>query len=155
LHGPKLGYAIEWWQHSNVVQNTWDTVVSSSTYKVLPAYQGTGSDGRDPGADIDFVNWATAGAATGAANPFLDMKIRSIQATSNSATLYVTAPSSQACAVELSQSNRFDSLRGSVGYLQTGKDLRANVSGLTPGTYYFVRVRCDGYQLESTLLTSP
>jgi hypothetical protein len=69
LHGPKLGYAIEWWQPSKVVQNTWDTVVSSSTDQVLGAYQGTGSDGRDPGANIDFVNWATAGAVTGAEQP--------------------------------------------------------------------------------------
>ena len=125
------------------------------TYKVKAAYQGKGSDGRDPGANIDFVNWATAGAATGEANPFLDMKIRSIRASSNTATLYLTAPSLNACAVELSQSNRFDTLSGSVNYSQTGKDVRANVSGLTPGTYYFVRARCDGYQLESTLLTSP
>jgi hypothetical protein len=144
-----------WWTSGVLLQGSWNSVVSDSTYKVIGAYQGTGSDGRDPGANIDFVNWATAGAATGALNPFLDMKIRSIRASSNAATLYVTTPSSQACTVELSKSNRFDTLTGSADYSQTGKDVRATVSGLTPGTYYFVRVRCDAYQLESALLTSP
>jgi hypothetical protein len=146
----------QWWQSSTMVQSRGTgTVVDAGTYKVKEAYRNSGSDGRDPGANIDLVNWATAGAATGEVNSFLDMKIRSIRASSNAATLNVTAPSLNACAVELSQSNRFDTLRGAVEYSQTGKDVRANVSGLTPGTYYFVRVLCDGYQLESTLLTSP
>jgi hypothetical protein len=143
------------WTSGAIVHSNWTEVVDRGTYKVKTAYQGTGSDGRDPGANIDLVNWATAGAATGEANPFLDMQIRSILATSTAATLYLTAPSSQACDVELSRNNLFDPLTGSVEYLQTGKDVRANVSGLTPGIYYYVRARCDSYQVESTFLTSP
>ena len=140
----------QWWQHSTVVQNTWDTVVSSSTYKVLPAYQGTGSDGRDPGANIDFVNWATAGASDGSANPSLDYRFRTARATSaTTALLNITAPSTAACTITLATDNTYASPVGSVSQVRLGRDVRASVTGLTTGTYYWVQVSCDSQMIET------
>jgi hypothetical protein len=144
-----------YWTSGVIKSGGWADVVDAGTYKVKPAYRNTGSDGRDPGANIDFVNRATAGAERGDVNSFLDMKIRSMRATSNTATLYLTAPSMQACTLESSLSNTFDTVVGFSTYVQNGRDVRADVSGLVPGTYYFVRARCDSHELEGTLRTAP
>jgi hypothetical protein len=145
------------WPTGNRSAANGGTVVNETTptYKVLSAYQGSASDGRDPGANVDLVNWATAGALSGALNPFLNMQIRSTVAQSTSATIYFTAPSVNACTVEASPNRNYIPAAGTAALTQTGQDVKGQVSGLTANTYYFFRTTCDGYQLESGFRTAP
>jgi hypothetical protein len=55
-------------------------------------YKGTGHDLRDPGADIDAVDWFTAETVTGHANPYFRMQIRAVRPNSTGAILRYTAP---------------------------------------------------------------
>jgi hypothetical protein len=126
---------------------------TTPTYKVLAPYQGSASDGRDPGANVDFVNWAAAGALSGAANPFLSMQIRSVAVHSTSAIIYFTAPSVNTCTLVVSQNQNYNPSAGAAVLMQTGQDVTAEVTGLTANTHYYLRTTCDGYQIESSFLT--
>jgi hypothetical protein len=145
------------WPTGNRAAASGGTVVNETTptYKVLAPYQGSATDGRDPGANIDLVNWATAGALNGAANPFLNMQIRSSRANSTGATIRFTAPSANACTLEVSPNQNYSPPAGTSILTQTGQDVTAQVSGLAANTQYFSRTTCDGYQVEGTFRTSP
>jgi hypothetical protein len=118
-------------------------------------YQGWGSDGRDPGADIDQINWRSAHAIDGAPNPALDYAIRSVLPTSNGTgrglQIYFTAPSGNACTWELSlDPNLYSTPVAVSSQTRNGRDGFAvwNNGTLTPGKAYWARATCDGYKLE-------
>jgi hypothetical protein len=138
---------------------SWTTILDPTTYKVTnPAYKGWGTDRRDPGADIDLVNWKTEHAIDGAPAPKLDYAIRSILATwkvsDRGARIYFTAPSTNACTWELSlDPNRYASPIAVSSQVRNGRDGLAvwNDGTLAAGKAYWARVTCDGDQLETML----
>ncbi len=125
-------------------------------YHARAAYQNTATDGRDPGVNVEHVNWATAGAATGALNTALEYKLRSA-VTSSSGTqrgvsVYFTTPSVNACTWELSSdANAYSASVPVTSQNRNGRDGTAVWSGLSPGKAYFVRATCDGLKLEQAI----
>lgn len=124
--------------------------------RVKAPYQNTATDGRDSGADVDHVNWATSGAANGAFNAALEYKLRSA-VTSRSGgqrgvSVYFTAPSVNDCTWELSSdANAYSSPVPVTSQTRNGRDGIAIWSGLSPGQVYFARGTCDGFKLEQTI----
>jgi hypothetical protein len=136
---------------------SWTSILDTSTYKVTnPKYKGWGTDQRDPGADIDFVNWKTEHAIDGAPSPKLDYTIRSLIPTANESgrgvRIYFTAPSIEACTWELSlDPNRYASPIAVSSQVRKGRDGLAvwNAETLAAGKAYWARVTCHGDQLET------
>ena len=71
--------ATAFWPPDHAGGFSWTSILDPVTFKVTnPAYQGWGTDHRDPGANIDFVNWKAEHAIDGAPAPKLDYTIRSV-----------------------------------------------------------------------------
>jgi hypothetical protein len=102
-----------------------------------------------------LLSAATAHAQDGAPNPFSFFHLGGAARTSSSATLYFTAPSSNACTVDVSLTNTYGTGAGSVSQTREGRSGRAGVTGLSAGTRYYYRVTCDTWKLESTFETAP
>lgn len=121
--------------------------VNGSFRAVTP---NTASDGRDAGADIDRVNYATAGAVSGAYNAALEYKLRGAMPTATSAIIYYTANSATPCTFELSTNpDSYASPIPPITISQKGRDGAATWTDiLQPGTAYFARATCDGLKLE-------
>jgi hypothetical protein len=130
-------------------------VDASNGYRVKAPYQNIGTDGRDPGPNVDLVNAATAHAQDGLPNPFSLFRLGGAARTRSSATLYFTASSSNACAVDISLTNTYATGAGTVSQTREGRSGRADVTGLSAGTRYYYRVTCDTWRLESTFETAP
>jgi len=136
---------------------SWTSILDPTTYKVTsPAYKNWATDQRDPGADIDLVNWRTEHAIDGAPAPKLDYAIRSVLATwkvyDRGVRIYFTAPSTHDCTWELSQDpNRYASPVAVSSQVRNGRDGIAvwNDGTLDSGKAYWARVTCDGDQLET------
>jgi hypothetical protein len=134
--------------------------ILDANFRVTSAsgYQGWGSDGRDPGADIDLVNWRTAHAEDGASYPALDYAIRNVLPTASGSNrglkIYFTAPSANACTWELSlDPNGYGRSVPASSQSRNGRDGLAvwNNGTLAVGAAYWARVTCDGMQLETGL----
>jgi hypothetical protein len=131
------------------------TVVDGS-FRAKRGYQASASDGRDSGADVDHVNWATAGASSGGLNSALEYKIRSavtsISGAQREVTIYFTAPDVNACTWELSfDANGYSSSIPVTSQTRSGRDGVAVWTGLAAGKAYFGRATCDGLKLEQTV----
>jgi hypothetical protein len=131
-----------------------NVVNSSNGYRVKSAYQGKSTEGLDPGADIDMVEWATAGAVGGSYPAYLDMRVRSIAPGSTTVTIHYTAPTTAACTAVISNSPTFSQDIGTDTHSRVGKDGKVVVTGLDPFTNYNVRLRCDGYRVEERFRTA-
>jgi hypothetical protein len=151
------GCATTNWPTDHAGGMSWTSILDTGTYRVKnPAYQGWGTDHRDPGADIDLVNWRTAHAVDGEGAPALDYAIRSIIPTSGGSgrgvKIYFTAPSSAACSWELSpDANLYASPVAVSSQVRNGRDGIAvwNNGTLAAGKAYWARATCDGDQLEA------
>jgi hypothetical protein len=133
---------------------SWTSILDPTTFKVTnPAYNGWGTDKRDPGADIDLVNWRTAGAVSGAPNPGLDYAIQSVVPTSvSSLKIYFTAPDTTACTWELStDGNLYTSSITVASQTRMGRAGIAAWNGLAAGTAYYARATCAGNKLETLI----
>jgi hypothetical protein len=136
---------------------SWTSILDPATFKINnPAYSGWGTDQRDPGANIDFVNWKTEHAVDGAPAPKLDYAIRSVIPTRSSpgrgVQVHFTAPSTDACTWELSTDpNLYASPVAVSSQARNGRDGLAvwNNGTLTAGTAYWLRLTCGGDQLET------
>lgn len=139
------------WPAGNQPAANGAAVVNTGTdFKAKGIAIGAASDGRDVGANIDFVNWATAGALSGAANPNLEYKIASFNPGSTGVDVYFTAPSVNACTWELSANgNSYASPIAVSSQTRTGRAGKATWAGtLAANTQYYVRSTCDGNKLE-------
>jgi hypothetical protein len=145
------------WPTNHAGGMSWTSILDANTYRVKSSsgYQRWGTDQRDPGADIDQVNWRTAHAIDGAPAPALDYAIRSIVPTSTGTTRGVqirfTATDTTACSWELStDANLYSSPIPVSSQSRIGRDGFAvwNDGTLSPGTAYWARVTCGGNQLE-------
>lgn len=147
-----------------------DTVQSGSINNVLEnpaagnfrvkstatAARGTATDGLDLGANIDLVEWATAGSVNGQDNPFLRFQIRGHAATPSGATIWFTAPAaSDTCTLTASLQPSLTPAAGSVTITRTGRSGRATISGLSSDRRYHYRVACGSWNLSGTLRTTP
>lgn len=120
------------------------------------AARGTATDGLDLGADINLVNWATAGSVNGQSNPFLRFRIRGYAATPTGATLWITAPTNtDACSVTASVNQSLTPVSGSATLIRTGNSVRVTLSGLLQDQRYFYRVSCGAWSLPGVLRTAP
>ncbi len=129
-----------------------NAIAVDGSFRAQAAYQNTASDGRDPGADIDRVNYATAGAVTGAFNPTLEYKLRSAVLTPTGAKIYFTAPSPNDCTWELSpDADGYSSPVPVTSQTRNGRDGIAEWSGLSAGQVYFARATCDGFRQEQAV----
>jgi len=127
--------------------------IVDNTFHNRSGFHNTASDGRDSGADVDHVNWATAGAVTGVSNPALEYKLRgaltSASGAQRAATVYFTAPDLSACTWELSSdANAYTSSVPVQPQTRNGRDGTATWSGLSAATVYFARATCNGLRLE-------
>lgn len=126
-------------------------VLDATTFKVTnPTYQAWGSDGRDPGANVDLVNASTAGTIAGNPNPFLDVLIRSTVLTPNGhgVTIQATAPDTGSCTWELSTDpNLYASPVAVSSQSRIGRNVVAvwNDGTLAGSTVYYARMTCGSY----------
>jgi hypothetical protein len=119
------------------------------------AARGTATDGLDLGADIDLLDWATAGSVNGQDNPFLQFRIRGQRATSTTATLWISAPGTQSCTVTASPNQSFTPVEGSATVVRTGRSVRADLAGLSTDRLYYYRVNCGVWHTGGALRTAP
>lgn len=106
-------------------------------------YKGWATDGSDPGANQDTVEWATATASSGVDNPYLDFRVRSISATADGAVFRYTAYSTAACTWRASSTRAFSDNLGSWGSeTRIGRDGTVTVAGLSSNASYWYRVTC-------------
>lgn len=119
------------------------------------ACKGTDPEGRDCGADWALVSAATATAVSGAANGFLDFRLRGEAPTSSGVVIQYTAPSAAACTVAISASPGLGSPIGSPTQARVGKAGTVTLaSGLSGATLYYYGVTCAGVQLRGTFRTN-
>jgi hypothetical protein len=117
------------------------------------AYKGWATDGSDPGANQDMVEWATATATSGADNPYLDFRVRSISPTADGAVLRLTAYSTAECTWTISSTRAFADSLGAVSQSRTGRDTTAIITGLASSTGYWYRVSCDSRNREGEFVS--
>jgi hypothetical protein len=126
------------------------TNYSTRNYRMAAGslYKNQATDGSDPGASQDMVEWATETAESGLSNPYLDFQVRGLRTTATTATLEFTGYSTNACTWQVSTSRGFPTADGSVSQTRAGRSGTAVVTGLTRGQTYWYRVTCDGRYRE-------
>ncbi len=131
------------------------TDYAALNFRLAPtsAYKGWATDGSDPGANQDMVEWATAAASSGAANPYLDFRVRSISPTADGAVLRLTAYSTADCTWTISSTRAFANSLGAVSQSRTGRDVTATITGLASSTGYWYRVSCDSRNREGEFVS--
>lgn len=122
---------------------------------VSSTYQGTGYLGTDPGADIPVVTWSTQGAVSGAPNPYLDFRVRSLSVTSTTATYYYTAPDTGACTLNVANNSAYTSPAYSSSDSGGNPDRSVTVTGLSPNTRYWYKLVCGAlnYRRSDVFIT--
>lgn len=116
---------------------------------------GTATDGSDLGADWGVVAAATAGAVSGAANSFLDFKLRGELPTLSGVTIQFTAPSTNACTAVVSDGPALTSPVGTPDVARVGKSGTVTLTGLTSGARYYYGITCAGVRLRGEFRTAP
>ncbi len=120
-------------------------------------YKGAGLDGRDPGADIDRVDWMTACAVTGCVNPYWLMQIKGISPTSSGGTIRYVCPDAAVCTVSVDTEATYTSPIFSTADSGGAQYRTMAITGLSAGTRYLARVvsATAGYRVESEFVTTP
>ena len=112
-------------------------------------------DGSDPGADQNVVEWSTEGAASGAPNPYLDFRIKSVSPTAGGAAIRFTAYSDASCGIQGSSTRAYADNLGTVSQTRTGRYGVATVAGLGPQVTRWAKITCEGRYRETELITTP
>jgi hypothetical protein len=108
-------------------------------------FKAAGLDGKDLGADLNTVGWATAGAEAGTMAPYLAMKIRLIRPASTSAFVRFSAIDTSSCTVEARVYGKPLSSPVATATVSTGDlDRTATLTGLTASTRYGLKLTCAG-----------
>ncbi len=121
------------------------TNIIDGSYKPKVAFQGSGTDGRDSGANIDLLNAMTVNAISGAANPMLDSWITSISASPTGAVVTAVAYDTGACTWEMStDGGSYTSPIAVSSQARSGRGVTAtwNPGTLDANTQYWVRMTC-------------
>jgi hypothetical protein len=131
----------------------WDYHCKSS----FTACKNGATDGKDIGANIDLLNWATGNVESGAPNPFFNFMVKPALTSRDTAILGYTAPTTEACTVVVSVNQNYSS--PVLNQTDMGGDpaRSVTVTGLIPVTYYYEKVTCGAaqYLLERTFQTTP
>lgn len=115
------------------------TLQPGSPFKVA------GLDGKDIGADLNTVGWATAGAEAGTMAPYLAMKIRVIVPAATSVAVRFSAIDTSSCTVAARVYGFPLSSPAATATVNTGNlDRTATLTGLTANTHYGLKVTCAG-----------
>lgn len=119
-------------------------------------YKKWASDGSDPGANQDMVEWATEYSESGQYNPYLDFGVRQFIPSSVGGEFRWVAYSNEACAWTIWPTRTFSSSVGSVSQNRAGRYGVAMVTGLSSNTAYWYKVTCDGGRYrDGTFVTGP
>lgn len=107
--------------------------------------KGAGLDGKDLGADLNMVGWATAGAQAGTMAPYLAMKIRRVAPTATTVDVRFSAPDTTSCTVAARVYGKPLSSPTATATVNTGDlDRTTTLTGLTANTKYGLKVTCAG-----------
>ena len=118
-------------------------------------YKGWATDGSDPGADQNIVEWSTEGAASGAPNPYLDFRIKSVSPTAGGAVIRFAAYSDASCGIQVSSTRAYADNLGTVSQTRTGRYGIATVAGLGPKVTRWAKITCEGRYRETEFVTTP
>jgi len=121
---------------------------ASGNYRLAAssAYKNWSGLGRDAGADVDKVIWATAGAVAGGWNPYLDFHIANIFTTPTGAQVTLKSPTTEACTTTVAANWLFTNPVFTNTDVGGDVDRVIAVTGLTPDTRYWVKVECGSPQ---------
>jgi hypothetical protein len=119
--------------------------------------QGAALDGRDLGADLNPVSWATAGAQSGILPHYLAMKIRTVIPASTSVQVRFSAYDTSACSLEVRIFGFPTSAPAAAVTDNSGViDRLVTLAGLTPATTYDLKLTCAGdYYRHEKFRTTP
>jgi hypothetical protein len=119
-------------------------------------FKAAGLDGRDLGADLSTITWATAGAAAGTFPAYLRSQIRRITPAATSVTLRYSAPDLTNCTIEARIYGFPFAAPAATTTDTSGKiDRITTLSGLTAGTKYGLKITCAGMYREDDFRTTP
>ena len=107
--------------------------------------KAAGIDGKDLGADLNTVGWATAGAEAGTMAPYLSMKIRAVIPAATSVQVRFSAIDLSSCTVEARVYGFPLSSPAATATDSTATlDRLVTLTGLTSNTKYGLKVTCAG-----------
>lgn len=112
--------------------------------------------GKDPGADIDVVEWSTAGATAGTANPYLDFQVKNVTVSTSTLTLVYTSYNTEQCT--LSVSAKWDmSSPSSQADVAGDRERTVSVGSLSASTRYWWKLSCGtgAYYRTGVAITQP
>jgi len=115
-------------------------------------YKGFATDGSDPGANQDMVEWATETAESGEPNPYLDMGVKIFIPAVGGGEFRFTAYSDAACTWQISSTRAFADSLGSVSQTRAGRYGVATLSGLSAGHYWY-KLTCEGKYRDGEIVT--
>jgi len=107
------------------------------------AWKGWAHEGRDPGADIDVVEWSTANAESGAHNPYLDFRVRALVPATTTASLRYTAYSTAECAVTVAGNSTYGSPEFTDAGSTGNRDRTISITGLVSQQRYWWKIVCS------------
>ena len=124
-------------------------------YTVKPPYQGAAEFGRDPGADIQVVDWSAGPAVSGAPNSYLNFRVRALTVTAASVSFVYTAPDTNPCTLTVANNSTYTAPVYNAGDGGGNPDRSVTFSGLSGESRYWWQLACgtSGYQRYGTLTT--
>jgi hypothetical protein len=115
-------------------------------------YKNTGPQSRDPGADVEVVQWMTATAESGAVNPYYKLRISDVLVTgSSTATVYYTAHSTETCTVTVDNEATFTSPPFQDTDAGGARSRSMAITGLGANTQYMLRLVCGAASYRAPL----
>jgi len=119
-------------------------------------YKNWATDGSDPGANQDTVEWATEYAETGQHNAYLDFGVKAFIPSSQGGEFRWAAYSDAPCSWTISLTRAFASSVGMATQTRAGRYGVATVTGLSANTTYWYKVTCDGGRYrDGEFVTAP
>jgi hypothetical protein len=140
-------------QYPTVTAAKFTSYPTDLTLDPASPFKSAALDGKDLGADLNTVGWATAGTESGVLPAYLAMKIRTVIPATTSAQVRFSAPDQASCTTAartygFPNSSPVSSIAGT-GTL----DRLVTLTGLTTGTKYWLTVTCGSYYREGEFLT--
>ena len=117
-------------------------------------YHGKASDGSNPGASQNLVDWETETAISGEYNPYLTMQIKTVDPTASAVNIEYIGYDTSPCEVAVSAGVRRFSGASSATHTRIGRRGSVTVSGLEPRTNYWLRLTCAGKYRDRNFSTS-
>jgi hypothetical protein len=131
---------------------------SAKNFRLAPTsqYKHWATDGSDPGANQDVVEWATEYAESGQDNPYLDFGVKTFLPAPQGGEFRWTAYSNGSCAWMISPTRAFASSVGTVSQSRAGRYGVATVTGLSRNSAYWYKITCEGGRYrDGEFVTTP